>query len=71
MDPKDAPASKQGQYGDYGFEVLDRIHCTISNLDSNVTSHPFVQGNEELLSLINQAEKNSADAYQLVGNLVN
>ena len=73
MDPKDAPGSTEhrSQNAFDGFEVLGRIHCTFSNLDSNVTSHPFVQGNEELLSLINQAEKNLADAYQLVSNLVN
>lgn len=53
---------------EFGYhEALDRTHVLVSMLDDHVLSHPIIEGDADLKTQAEKAEKALGDLYQLIG----
>lgn len=51
------------------YELLDRIHVMIENIDNHLVNHPLSSKDKKIKKQLNKSIKHLSDAYQYVGNL--
>lgn len=51
----------------YQFEALDRTHLVLAIIDEHLIDHPFIDENEDIKRLFEDASDLMATAYQLIG----
>ena len=51
----------------YSYEALDRTHCILMNIQTNLVEHNFYESCEEYRKLLDGACDLLADAYQVAG----
>ena len=54
----------------YSYEALDRTHCIINTIQVNLVEHKFYDDCEEYKELVDQAIYLLAEAYQVVGKVL-
>ena len=51
------------------LEILDRLHCQMTDIENHLLDHPVSQKYGELREYIIKATVNLVKAYQIVGSL--
>jgi hypothetical protein len=51
------------------LEMMDRLHVTMQNIESNLLDHPLAQLDTRIKSLLEKTLENLWDAYQISGQL--
>lgn len=51
------------------YELLDRIHVMIENIDNHLVNHPLSSKDKKIKKKLNKSIKHLADVYQYVGSL--
>ena len=51
----------------FAYEALDRTHCIIMQIQTNLIEHKFYDSCEDYKSLVDQACNLLAEAYQVAG----
>lgn len=52
----------------HGHEALDRTHMILGLIEHYLHCHPFIEQNEDVHKLVDQALSNLSQAYQLIGS---
>ena len=52
------------------LELMDRLHVTISNIDTHILQHQLSEVNKDIQNKINEAMETLMDVYQMVGNKI-
>ena len=52
------------------YEVMDRLHVTMVNMETNLIEHDLVNHNEDYFNLIDEAQTKLMEVYQMLGREV-
>jgi hypothetical protein len=53
------------------FELMDRIHIIMMNIEDHLLNHPLAKNEKDVQKKIEKAQHNLWKVYQLVGNKEN